>query len=130
MISSCRVLIVDDEPQIREIIVALLEHGGHYQVIQAENGQDGIEQALSEPAPKLIILDLEMPVMNGLEFLEIRDSNPRLRAIPVIVITAHPFVSQEQLKADLLLHKPFDLETIRIAVERYCLESLPKSSSR
>jgi CheY-like chemotaxis protein len=64
-----RVLVVDDEPSIREMAVAMLEHGG-YEVLTVADGLDGLH-ALSKSLPDMIISDLNMPRMSGFEFLAI-----------------------------------------------------------
>ena len=93
------VLIVDDNPAIRKIVSVLLTSEGDFEVCgQAENGHDAIEKAqLLRPA--LIVTDLSMPVMNGLE--ETRILKKLMPAVPVIMYSAHTdsFVEEEALAA-------------------------------
>jgi DNA-binding NarL/FixJ family response regulator len=93
------VLVVDDNPAIRKIICELFTGEGDFEVCgQAENGHEAIEKAqLLRPA--LIVTDLSMPLMNGLE--ETRILKKLMPAVPVIIYSAHidPFVEREALAA-------------------------------
>ena len=81
-----RILVVDDEPDLVETIQCRLEYC-KYDVITSSNGKDGLEKAANEK-PDLILLDTNMPVMNGHEMLERLSKNPELKNIPVIMLTS------------------------------------------
>ncbi len=81
-----KILIVDDEPDYVATIQQHLEWS-NYQTAVAVNGQEGLEKAASEQ-PDLILLDTNMPIMNGHETLENMSKNPQLTGIPVIMVTA------------------------------------------
>ncbi len=81
-----RILVVDDEPDCLSIIQCRLEWC-HHKVITGTNGADALKLA-EEERPDLILLDTNMPVMNGLEMLERMRRNPALKDIPVIMVTA------------------------------------------
>ncbi|MFC1781820.1 response regulator [Planctomycetota bacterium] len=81
-----RILLVDDEPDLVDTIQCRLE-ANNFKVITACNGQDGLEKAADEK-PDLILLDTNMPVMNGHEMLEHLRKNLDLKDIPVIMCTA------------------------------------------
>ena len=81
-----RILIVDDEPDLVDTIQWRLEHC-KYDAITAANGKDGLEKAANKK-PDLILLDTNMPVMNGHEMLERLRKSPELKNIPVIMLTA------------------------------------------
>jgi len=83
---TAKVLIVDDEPDCVSIVQCRLEWC-HYKVITAENGKDGLEKAASEK-PDLILLDTNMPVMNGHDMLERMRKDSILKDTPVIMVTA------------------------------------------
>ena len=83
---TTKILIVDDEPDCISIIQCRLEWC-HYNVITANNGKEGIEKALQEK-PDLILLDTNMPVMNGHEMLERIRKDSVLKNTPVIMVTA------------------------------------------
>ena len=81
-----KILVVEDEEQVRNVVVALLNQAG-YEVIDAEYGLSGYRKAESEK-PDLILLDLMMPVMDGFEILRKLKENPNTRSIPVVILTA------------------------------------------
>jgi CheY-like chemotaxis protein len=110
------VLVVDDEPDIRETIAEALMLEG-YRVRTAPNGKSALEQA-RKGRPDLILLDLMMPVMSGWQFLEAWREDPELGSIPVVVDTAFPDVQVEG--AAVLLRKPFDLTTLLTTISRLC----------
>jgi CheY-like chemotaxis protein len=82
-----RVLIVDDDPDGREIAARFLGFAG-FDVSEAENGRDAIAGALTRK-PDLILMDLEMPVMGGLEAIRRLKLDARTRAIPIVVLSAN-----------------------------------------
>jgi CheY-like chemotaxis protein len=81
-----KILVVDDEPDCLSIIQCRLEWS-KFNVVTATNGAEGLRIAENEK-PDMILLDNNMPVMNGLEMLERMRKNPVLREIPVIMVTA------------------------------------------
>lgn len=81
-----RILVVDDEPDLISTIECRLSFS-QYEVVTAQNGKEGLEKAASEK-PDLIILDTNMPEMNGHEMLERLRKHPDLKQIPVIMCTA------------------------------------------
>jgi len=105
-----RLLVVDDDPDIRRWLEVALTHDG-YEVATARNGAEALEM-LSESKPDLILLDLMMPVMDGRQMLEIMRGQEETRDLPVIVLTAVPFESEQERQQILtagvtkLLHKP------------------------
>lgn len=104
------VLVVDDDPSLRALADTLLTSEG-YHVVVAEHGEDGIRR-LRECCPDVIVLDLNMPVMNGWQFCAEQQhlSDERLAAIPVVLLTADDHVSHHAtaLKARAFIPKPFD----------------------
>jgi DNA-binding response OmpR family regulator len=81
-----RVLIIDDEPDVLLLCRVNLELGGH-EVLQAPNGQLGLELAVTE-APDVIVLDVMLPVRDGLSVMSQLAADPRTAQIPVILLTA------------------------------------------
>lgn len=81
-----KILVVDDEPDYITTVQCRLEWS-HYEVITASNGEEALEKAAREK-PDLILLDTNMPVMNGHEMLEQLRRNPSLKDMPVIMVTA------------------------------------------
>lgn len=84
--SAVKVLIVDDEPDLVSTVQYRLKFA-KCNVVTASNGQEGLEKAAAE-RPDLILLDTNMPVMNGHEMLEHLRADQDLRDIPVIMLTA------------------------------------------
>jgi signal transduction histidine kinase/CheY-like chemotaxis protein len=89
-------LVIEDEPDSRDMIVRLLEGEG-WTVHQAENGVAGLE-ALQRIQPGVILLDLMMPEMDGFEFLEEMKRHRKWRTLPVIVITAKELTSEDRVR--------------------------------
>lgn len=80
------VLLAEDDPDVRDGLRATLELTG-YRVVTANNGAEALEYLRHGAHPSLVILDLRMPIMDGWAFLRERNSDPELRALPVIVLT-------------------------------------------
>ncbi|MGO9482898.1 MAG: response regulator transcription factor [Candidatus Kryptoniota bacterium] len=106
------VLVVDDNPEIAALLKFKLTHSG-YAVALAENGELGLQAARTSP-PDLIVLDVMMPVMNGLEALKILKTDVDLKSIPVIILTAlsneSEIVKGLELGADDYIAKPFKVQ--------------------
>ncbi|MDH4028141.1 MAG: sigma-54 dependent transcriptional regulator [Nitrospirota bacterium] len=113
-----RVLVIDDEESIRELLKDFLE-SREMEVVTAANGEDGLT-LLSEDRFDLFILDLMMPGMNGLDVL--REVTTRNINVPSIVITAHATVQTAveamKLGAFDYITKPFNIEDIYLAIKR------------
>jgi CheY-like chemotaxis protein len=115
------ILVVEDDAQIRWLISELLTDEG-YTVVEAANGQAALAYLHTAPdLPRLIILDLMMPIMNGWDFLRARQRDPVVQAIPVLVVSATPSIeaSVAALGAQEALKKPIDLDRLVALVQRY-----------
>ncbi|MGE0543684.1 MAG: response regulator transcription factor [Dehalococcoidia bacterium] len=118
MSSSLCVLVVDDDPGIRDTIQFMLEDAG-YAVVTATSGPEALTRVL-ERAPALVLLDLQMPLMSGQETLaRLRDMPLQ---IPVIFMTAGLRAQIEAAAhgADGHLAKPFEFEELLHLVRRFC----------
>jgi CheY-like chemotaxis protein len=113
------ILVIEDDPGIRDTVSECLEFEV-YLVAQVSNGAEGLEYLHQAPAPKLIVLDLLMPVMNGSEFIERMRREPALASIPVVLMTAAGPSPAAAMQADDHLYKPFDLSTLLNVVARFC----------
>lgn len=116
------IFLIEDEPDIRESLREVLEMEG-YEVSCASNGFEAKELLRDLPTPELILLDMLMPVMNGKEFREWQLDVPRLKSVPVIVLSADP--SQKVLEGILHLQKPVDLSELLSAVKNSALRDQP-----
>jgi two-component system, OmpR family, alkaline phosphatase synthesis response regulator PhoP len=120
-----KVLAVDDEPNIIRLIRVNLERAG-YEVISAGDGREALKKLAAE-RPDLVILDVRMPYMNGLETLKEIRSNPATRALPVIMLTAKA-QDQDVFRgyshgADVYLTKPFNPMELLTFVNRLFTET-------
>ncbi|MBO9465310.1 Phosphate regulon transcriptional regulatory protein PhoB [Pelagimonas phthalicica] len=116
------VLTVDDSKAVRDMVTFTLEPEG-YQVVAAENGQDGLDK-LRAARPNLVITDLNMPVMNGLDFITHARSDPAGSGIPIVMLTTE---SAPEMKAKGKaagatgwINKPFDADKL-VAVTKKLL---------
>lgn len=104
------ILSIDDSKAIRDMVAFTLTGAG-YRVIEAENGAQGLER-LRESSVSLIIVDLNMPVMNGFDFIKAARLDPRGAGIPILMLTteSRPEAKAEgkALGATGWLNKPFD----------------------
>jgi CheY-like chemotaxis protein len=113
------ILVVDDDADLREALVAGLEREGH-QVIAATDGERALQLLRWGIVPDVIMLDLMMPVMDGWEFRRQQLTDPTLAPIPVIVVSADPearrLLGSPGVRA--VLAKPVDFETLLGALDR------------
>lgn len=114
--SSKGVLVVDDDQQMRETLSDLLSLEG-YEVACAENGQHGLEVLRGGFKPVVIILDLMMPVMNGLEFRMQQLADPALAEIPVVVLSAGTLWGAEP-SVDVFIKKPMGATELLQVIRR------------
>ncbi len=115
-----KILIIDDEPDLVEIAKSHLEGAG-YLVASASNGIEGLDQAM-KVKPDLILLDISMPAMDGLEMLEKLRGTPGLAATRVIMLTAkgrtQNIFEADRLRAVDFLIKPFTHQDLVTAVRK------------
>ncbi len=110
------ILVIDDDPDIREVVREILEGEG-YLVTTAANGAEAL-RVLEQQRPALVLLDMRMPVLNGWDFaaaLRARGARP-----PILVMTAAQSARRwaEEIGAQGYIAKPFDLSDLLTAVER------------
>jgi response regulator RpfG family c-di-GMP phosphodiesterase len=114
------VLVVDDSQTVRNLVTKALAEAG-FQVAAAENGKSAL-RSIAFQRPDLIISDIDMPEMNGIELCKALRANPALAGIPCVIMSANSDRSTIRrllyLGAAGYLIKPFNLEQIVIAVER------------
>jgi CheY-like chemotaxis protein len=115
-----KILVVEDVDFNRDLLVQLLEDD--YEVIEAVNGQEGVELAERE-RPDLILMDLSLPVMDGWEATRQLKANDNLRSIPVIALTAHAMKGDEEKAlaagCDDYLVKPLDEDKLIAKIQKY-----------
>lgn len=120
MTDMSRILVVDDEPDLLELLAVLLEGEG-YAVDQAVNGAEALEQAEST-MPSLILLDMKMPVMDGAQFAKLFRARHGT-TVPIVVMTAADDVKRRsaEVGAAAFLGKPFELDALLDTVKRLAL---------
>lgn len=113
------VLVVDDDEDINSVVRLALEDHGH-EVHTARNGLEAYSLlTLGTCSPRLILLDLMMPEMNGAEFLAKLRADPQFYSIPVVVMSAHATATEKVVGAQALLRKPFDLMKLLELVDHH-----------
>ncbi len=107
-----KILIIDDEPDLRLALTATLEDNG-YEVVEGTDGSEALELAIAH-SPDLIILDVNMPIVNGITALKILKSDDRTSGIPVCILTAVVDPSNEryaiEFGAEEFFKKPWSEE--------------------
>jgi len=118
---ALNVLIVDDSAVMRAIIIKTMRISGLPlgEIYQAANGKEGLD-ALSQHWIDLVIVDINMPVMNGEEMIDCMLENPDSKDIPTVVVStegSQTRIKRLQLKGVRFIHKPFSPEIIRDTVK-------------
>jgi CheY-like chemotaxis protein len=130
-----RVLIVEDDAALREALSDALSDEG-FSVAAAADGLEALELLLlaANPNPSVILLDLTMPRMNGWQFRAAQQTDDRISAIPVVVLSAAPHLAEEAESLGLpqgsCIRKPVPLDNLLAIVTRYCESSSPPGISR
>lgn len=118
-----KILIVDDSANIRKLVRVIVKKVGEFNYVEADNGQDGWEKAHKEN-PDLVILDLIMPGMNGIELCK---RIKEYRQVPVIILTSETtYEAVKQAKdagADIFIGKPFEPADLRLSVKELLAKS-------
>lgn len=118
---KARILLIEDNPQNRYLAKFLLEQRGH-EVLEAETGPRGLEMA-AECSPDLILLDIQLPGMDGHAVARTLKSDSRLKSIPVVAVTSYAMVGDREkcleAGAEGYIEKPIDPETFPAAVESF-----------
>jgi CheY-like chemotaxis protein len=115
---SKEVLVIDDDPDLRETLLLLLADRG-CTVTAVPSGREALDLLAAGNRPNLILLDLMMPEMNGWQFLDHVRADPALASIPVVIMTAHPVAGPLAAPARETLRKPFAAGTLLGAIARH-----------
>jgi chemosensory pili system protein ChpA (sensor histidine kinase/response regulator) len=115
-----RVLIADDSLSMRQVVEAMLTRAG-YAVQSARDGMEALELVLADP-PQVLILDIEMPRLDGFELLKVLRAQPQLAGIPVAMLTSRGAQRHQQhaeaLGANAYLVKPVTEDDLLATVAR------------
>jgi CheY-like chemotaxis protein len=122
---SHRILLVEDNPQNRYLVTFLLDKHG-YVVDVAEDGEQALEMLAGEPLPDLILMDMQLPRIDGYEATRRIKADPRLRRIPLVALTAHSMKGDQDKALDAgcdeYVTKPVDAEGLVALIARMIAE--------
>lgn len=114
-VTSKRILSIEDESAIQELITIYLEEMTGWEVLQASNGEEGLALAKNEN-PDAILLDVMIPKLDGIEIFRHLKADPRTQDIPVLFVTSKLKLNDPQNLLDLsqvkIVSKPFDFEQL------------------
>ena len=118
---SKRILVVEDQPDSRQIIRDMLTPTG-YEITEAENGEQALA-AIAKQRPELILMDIQMPILDGYAATRLIKADPALRSIPIIAVTSYA-LSGEEKKAraagcDDYVPKPFSPRELLAKIRQY-----------
>jgi two-component system cell cycle response regulator DivK len=116
-----RILVIEDQEDNRQILRDLLGNAG-YEMVEAENGQEGVAAA-SAQRPDLILMDIQLPIMDGYEATRRIRSDPALKSVPIIAVTSYA-LSGDEGKAlaagcDAYITKPYSPRQLLAKVKEY-----------
>jgi two-component system, cell cycle response regulator DivK len=116
-----RILVVEDQEDNRQILRDLLANAG-YDMIEAEDGEQGVAAATSE-RPDLILMDIQLPVMDGYEATRRIRTNPDLKSVPIIAVTSYALAGDEDKAlaagCDGYVSKPYSPRELLAKVRAY-----------
>lgn len=116
-----RILVVEDQEDNRQILRDLLANAG-FDMIEAENGEDGVAAAEANK-PDLILMDIQLPLLDGYEATRRIKSNPDLKRIPIIVVTSYALSGDEEKArlagCDAYVAKPFSPRQLLAKIKEY-----------
>ena len=111
-------IVIDDNKDIRKFIRQSME--GEYQIIEAENGEEGLKK-IQKQTPAMVISDIMMPVMDGIQLCQTLKSDPQTSHIPVILLTAKSSDDSElqglNIGADAYIRKPFRMDILKVKTQ-------------
>lgn len=120
--STKTILIADDSPTMRAMLVAIIEELGDYQTVEASSGFEAL-RLLPRDHVDLILTDINMPDINGLELISYLRTNPNYKYIPIFIISTegsvHDVEKGKRLGADEYVVKPFSPATLQQLIDVY-----------
>lgn len=121
--SVATILVVEDDEPIRLAVRELLESEG-YEVVVACDGEEALG-ALESGVPSLIITDLQMPRLDGIQLCERLRTDPQTELVPIVVLTAAHRIEGVSSRVDAILRKPFDVDALLATVAQFIRPTLP-----
>jgi len=118
---SKTILIVEDEPKNMKLLRDLLQRFG-YEILEASDGEEGVKSA-GEKIPNLILMDIMMPKMDGLEATRIIKANTQTKQIPIIALTSYAMKGDRERTieagCDGYIAKPIDIQEVLKTIEHF-----------
>jgi two-component system, cell cycle response regulator DivK len=118
---SKRILIVEDQSDSRQIIRDMLA-GTDYEIIEAENGEEALA-AIAKQRPDLILMDIQLPIMDGYSATRLIKTDPALQSIPIIAVTSYALAGEEEKArtagCDDYVTKPFSPRQLLAKIRQY-----------
>ena len=114
------ILLIEDANELLQLLKSILEMKG-FRILSANNGEDALELLRNNPElPDLILLDMMMPIMSGQQFMEKKNQDLRIAAIPVVLLTAHKdaLEAKSKLGARDFIKKPVELDEVFEVINR------------
>jgi CheY-like chemotaxis protein len=123
-----RVLVVDDDEDVRDVLRDSLEGDGHV-VVSAAGAKEALALLELMPPPCVVLMDYAMPGMNGREFRDRQLAHAGLRGVPVILLTGWNVPQDAANGMSAVLHKPVELDVLLETVGRFCQRARLLASS-
>jgi two-component system cell cycle response regulator DivK len=127
---SKRILVVEDQEDNRQIIRDMLA-GTDYEITESENGEQALE-AIAKQRPDLILMDIQLPIMDGYTATRRIKADPALRAIPIIAVTSYAFSGEEKharaAGCNDYVPKPYSPRQLLAKIRQYLSEGVHEST--
>jgi two-component system, chemotaxis family, chemotaxis protein CheY len=117
-----KVLVVDDSPTMRRIVVQMLKRLGYNDITEADHGKDALERMQAAGDFELLLTDWNMPIMNGLELVQAVRADPQFAGLPILMVTTRnmkqDIVAAMRAGVNNYVTKPFDPKTIKEKIDK------------
>ena len=117
-----KVLVVDDSPTMRRIVVQMLKRLGYNYITEADHGKDALERMQAAGDFELLLTDWNMPIMNGLELVQAVRADPQFAGLPILMVTTRnmkqDIVAAMRAGVNNYVTKPFDPKTIKEKIDK------------
>lgn len=122
-----RVLVIDDDAAVRQTFRRLIDHAG-FDVVVAGDGAEGLQMLRDDPTIGLVLLDYDMPGLNGAGVRAVQRADPQLWSVPTVIVsgTQESEALRDELQPTEYLRKPVSRKRLIATVARYCA---PRSAS-
>jgi two-component system cell cycle response regulator DivK len=118
---SKRILVVEDQPDSRQIIRDMVA-GTNYEITEAQNGEEALA-AIAKQRPDLILMDIQLPIMDGYTATRLIKTDPALQSIPIIAVTSYALAVEEkkarEAGCDDYVPKPFSPRQLLAKIRQY-----------